>query len=53
MRRAAGGRDYDGSLGLSLVVGPAHAGKVALLLDFLQRYLNGSKAERRKVAGAA
>ncbi len=33
MRRAAGGRDYDGSLGLSLVVGPAHAGKVAFLLE--------------------
>lgn len=25
-------RDYDGLMGLSLVVGPAHAGKVALLL---------------------
>ena len=28
-----GGRDYDGLMALSLVVGPAHAGKVALLLD--------------------
>jgi hypothetical protein len=26
-------QDYDGQMGLSLVVGPAHAGKVALLLD--------------------
>ncbi len=26
-------RDYHGSMGLSLVVGPAHAGKVALLLE--------------------
>ncbi len=31
--RRARGRDYDGPMGLSLVVGPAHAGKVALLLE--------------------
>ena len=30
-------QDYDGPMGLSLVVGPAHAGKVALLLE---RYLD-------------
>ena len=30
------GQDYDGSVSLSLVAGPANAGKVALLLD---RYL--------------
>ena len=30
---ASKARDYDGQMGLSLVVGPAHAGKVALLLD--------------------
>ena len=34
---AVGGRDYDGPMGLALVVGPANAGKVALLLD---RYLD-------------
>ena len=36
VRRRARGRDYDGPMGLSLVVGPAHVGKVALLLE---RYL--------------
>src|SRR5262245_32989319 len=34
---AVGGQDYDGPMGLALVVGPANAGKVALLLD---RYLD-------------
>jgi hypothetical protein len=33
VREARALRDYDASLGLSLVVGPAHAGKVALLLE--------------------
>src|SRR3972149_1042542 len=35
-KRAVGGRDYHARMGLSLLVGPAHAGKVALLLE---RYL--------------
>ena len=33
VRKLLEGPDYDGQMGLSLVVGPAHAGKVALLLD--------------------
>ena len=33
VRKTPQGPDYDGLMGLSLVVGPAHAGKVALLLD--------------------
>ena len=37
VRNRVGGRDYHGRMGLSLVVGPAHAGKVALLLE---RYLD-------------
>src|SRR4029079_15908541 len=36
-RKLARGRDYDGPMGLSLVVGPARVGKVALLLE---RYLD-------------
>ena len=48
VRKRAGGRDYDGPMGLSLVVGPAHAGKVALLLE---RYLD--VLERRSVARRA
>jgi len=31
--RPAIGRDYHDAVGLTLVVGPAHAGKVALLLE--------------------
>jgi ATP-dependent helicase/DNAse subunit B len=32
-RKAVGTRDYDASMGLALVVGPAKAGKIARLLD--------------------
>ncbi len=32
-RGIVGASDYDGPVGLALVVGPAHAGKVSLLLD--------------------
>jgi ATP-dependent helicase/nuclease subunit B len=35
-------RDYDGSMGLTLLAGPANAGKVALLLE---RYLAAIEAE--------
>jgi RecB family exonuclease len=43
---AVRGPEYDGSIALSLVTGPAHAGKVALLLE---RYLASLDAGREPV----
>src|SRR5262245_21024060 len=41
VRKRARGQDYHGPMGLSLVVGPAHVGKVALLLERYLRALDG------------